>query len=190
MFNYKKTDTIKTDLTEGDKMEFGKAFDLFWQLYNENEEFKNLVKKGMKQGKIRFFSETEWKKIRSQNYLSRIFGVNEFIDLFIQGYNIGNCANMAMELSYSYDDVSIVSGILPVLKGTKNAEEVGGHVWLENDDTIIDTSLMLVISKSLKDAMGYIEEQRITKSALRTNRRYQSRKSFVNDTSLRKPSKK
>ena len=49
---------------------------------------------------------------------------------------------------------------------------------------------MLVISKNLKDAMGYIEEQRITKSALRTNRRYQSRKSFVNDTSLRKPNKK
>lgn len=169
------------------KLKLGKAFDLFWQLYNSDMEFQNKVLEGMKQGKIRFFSEIEWEKIRSQNYLSRIPGVNEIIDLFIQGYNIGNCANMAMELSYSYNDVDIVSGILPILKGTKNAEEVGGHVWLENDDAIIDTSLMLVIDKNLKDVMGYIEEQRITKSALRTNRRYQSRKSFVNDTSLRKP---
>ena len=169
------------------KLKLGKAFDLFWQLYNSDMEFQNKVLEGMKQGKIRFFSEIEWEKIRSQNYLSRIPGVNEFIDLFIQGYNIGNCANMAMELSYSYDDASIVSGILPVLRGTKNAEEVGGHVWLENDDTIIDTSLMLVISKNLKDAMGYIEEQIITKKALRANLRYQTRKGFVNDTNLRKP---
>ena len=76
---------------------------------------------------------------------------------------------------------------MPILKGTKNAEEVGGHVWLENDDAIIDTSLMLVIDKNLKDAMGYIEEQRITKKALRANLRYQTRKGFVNDTNLRKP---
>ena len=169
------------------KLKLGKAFDLFWQLYNSDMEFQNKVLEGMKQGKIRFFSEIEWEKIRSQNYLSRIPGVNEFIDLFIQGYNIGNCANMARELSYSYNDVDIVSGILPILKGTKNAEEVGGHVWLENDDAIIDTSLMLVIDRSLKDTMGYIEEQRITKKALRANLRYQTRKGFVNDTNLRKP---
>lgn len=75
---------------------------------------------------------------------------------------------------------------MPILKGTKNAEEVGGHVW-ENDDTIIDTSLMLVIDRSLKDTMGYIEEQRITKKSLRANLRYQTRKGFVNDTNLRKP---
>ncbi len=171
-------------------METTKAFELFWKLYNENEEFKNLVSESMKNGKIRFFNETEWKKIRSQNYLPRIPNINEFIDLFIQGYNIGNCANMALELSYSYDDVDIVSGTLPLLKGTKNAEEVGGHVWLENDTYIIDTSLMLVIDKTLKDKIGYNEEQRITKSNLRTNRRYQSRKTFVNDTSLKKASKK
>ena len=45
------------------------------------------------------------------------------------------------------------------LKGTLNAEKEGGHYWLETPKSIIDTSLMLVIDKSLKNKLRYIEEQ-------------------------------
>ena len=70
-----------------------------------------------------------------------------------------------------------------------NAENEGGHCWLETNDTIIDTSLMLVIDKSLKDEIGYIEEQRLTPFDLAMSPRYQARKEFVNDRNI-KSSKK
>lgn len=92
---------------------------------------------------------------------------------------------MSWDLSYSYDDVDIVSGVLPILKGTRNAEKEGGHCWLETPTTIIDTTLMLVMDKSLKEKIGYIEEVRIKDSQLRNSSTYQSRKNFVNDRSIR-----
>lgn len=105
--------------------------------------------------------------------------------MFALGYNIGSCVFTSRTLSYSYNDVDIVTGILPVLKGTKNAEEEGRHGWLERDDEIIDTSLLLVIDKTLKKDLGYIEEYRLTQFDLNRNPRYQSRKEYVNDLSLR-----
>lgn len=70
-------------------------------------------------------------KIESQNFIPPIPGVKEFIDMFSLGYNIGNCANISRQLSYSYDNVDIVSGILPILKGAFNAEREGRQVWIE-----------------------------------------------------------
>ena len=164
-----------------------KCYDLFKKFYEENEAFKNIIDENMNT-KIRFFAEEEWDKIKNQNFMSPIPELKEFIDMFILGYNIGNCSGTSRQLSYSYNDVDIVSGILPMLKGTRNAEKEGGHVWLENDNYIIDTSLMLVIDKSLKDKLGYIEEQRVTKYDLMRSSNYQARKEFTNDESL-KPKK-
>lgn len=48
---------------------------------------------------------------------------------------------------------------------------------------------MLVIDKSLKDEIGYIEEQRLTPFDLAMSPRYQARKEFVNDRNI-KSSKK
>ena len=97
---------------------------------------------------------------------------------------------MTIELSYSYNDVDIVSGTMAFLKGTLNAEKEGGHAWLEDKDTIIDTSLMLVIDKSLKKEFGYFEEQRLTSSMLLASKQYQTRKQFVTDDEIRKNNKK
>ncbi len=166
-----------------------KAFDFFWELYNKDLHFQQVVKENMGKGKIRFFDETEWDKIRSQNFISPTPEMKEFMDLFLLGYNRGDCVHACRQLSYSYNNVSIVSGILPLLKGTLNAENEGGHCWLETNDTIIDTSLMLVIDKSLKDEIGYIEEQRLTPFDLAMSPRYQARKEFVNDRNI-KSSKK
>ena len=113
-----------------------KCYELFKKLYEENENFKKIIDENMND-KIRFFSEEEWDKIKEQNFMSPVKELNEFIDMFTLGYNIGNCAGTSRQLSYSYNDVDIVSGILPMLKGTLNAEKEGGHVWLENDKYII-----------------------------------------------------
>lgn len=167
-----------------------KAFDLFKELYNNNYNFKNIVDKNMENGSLRFFNDEEWNVIKLQNFVSDVLGMNEFIDMFTLGYNIGNCAGASVQLSYSYDDVDIVSGILPILKGTRNAEKEGGHVWLERKGKLIDTSLMLVMDISLKKEFGYIEEQRLTSFQLANGSKYQARKEFVNDKSLKRSSLK
>ena len=167
-----------------------KAFNLFWQLYNNNSNFKSLIDEGFKNKQIRFFNEEELTKIRNQNYIHPTDpNIKEFEDIFVLGKNIGSCVYTSKQLSYSYNDVDLVSGILPILKGTLNAEELGGHAWIETKDSIIDTSLMLVIDASLKERFGYIEENRITSSMLKQDRNYQTRKEFVNDLNL-KPKKK
>ena len=166
--------------------EYFNAFSLFRNLYKKNNKFKSLVDINMENGKMRFFDDNEFDKIKKQNFISPIPQMKEFIDMFILGYNIGNCAGACRQLSYSYNNVDIVSGILPMLKGTLNAEKEGGHVWLETPDFIIDTSLMLVIDLSLKSSLGYIEEQRVTYSQLASSPNYASRKEFVNDGNLKK----
>ncbi len=167
-------------------MDYGLAFKLNEELYNNNIEFKKLIDIYTKTNQVRYFGDSEYQKIISQNFIPIVPDAKEFIDMFRLGYNSGNCAMMARILSYSYDDVDIVSGVLPLLKGTFNAEKEGGHVWLEDNYNIIDTSLMLVIDKSLKKEFGYIEEERLTAADLRKSPRYMARKEFVRDTSLQK----
>lgn len=163
-----------------------KGFELFQELYNNNQNFKNIIDKGLNNKNIRFFDDNEWEKIKNQNFISPISEMKEFIDMFLLGYNIGNCVGASRQLSYSYNNVDIVSGILPILKGTLNSEKEGGHCWLETPSHIIDTTLMIVIDKNLKEEIGYIEEQRITAHQLAISKSYQSRKDFTNDTSIKK----
>lgn len=162
-----------------------KGFDLLRQITDKNLEVKELIETNLG-SRVRFFDEREWKKIDSQNYAPFIEGVDSFRDIFERGYNIGDCVGVSTQLSYSYDDVDIVAGTLPFLVGTKNAEKEGGHRWLETPTEIIDTSLMLVIDKSLKSEFGYHEEMRLTADGLRQMPLYQARKEFVNDANLRK----
>lgn len=165
---------------------YTRAYSLLWELCNKYPNFKKIIESNLLNGKIRFFEVEEWNKIKSQNFVSPVKEINEFEYLFILGYNIGNCVGTSRQLSYSYNNVDIVSGILPILKGTLNAEKEGGHCWLETPTSIIDTSLMLVIDKSIKDEIGYIEEQRVTHLQLLTSKNYQARKDFVNDINLRR----
>ena len=169
-----------------DISKYEKAYCLLICLCKMNEEFRKIFDDNILSKKIRFFDEEEWSKIKKQNFISPIKEMNTFEDLFILGYNIGNCVGTSWQLSFSYSNVDIVSGVLPMLKGTLNAEKEGGHCWLETNKYIIDTSLMLIVDKSLKDEIGYIEEQRITYSQLLSSRNYRVRKEFVNDTSFKK----
>lgn len=163
-----------------------KAFKLFLELYQNNQKFKSILDVHLASGKIRFFDDREWDKIKNQNFMSPIPEMKEFMDMFMLGYNIGNCVGASWQLSYSYDEINIVSGKLPILKGTLNAEKEGGHGWLETSDAIIDSTLMLVIDLSLKPVIGYIEEERLTSFQLSKMPIYQARKQFVRDPNIKR----
>lgn len=156
------------------------------RLMEKDKKFKEKITSYINLGKIRKFSDEEWEKIKKQNFMSPYVDVDDFYDMFAKGYNDGNCAGMSRQLSYSYDDVDIVSGILPILKGEFNSEKEGGHVWLENSKYIIDSSFLLVIDKDLKKELEYIEEQRVTQEQLINSPIYCARKKFVNDESIKK----
>ena len=165
------------------------CFNLLMDLLNKNENFKRLFLDGINNGTIRLFNEDIWQKIKNQNFISPIDGIDDFTDFFRKGLNIGNCVGTSWQLSYSFDDVSIVSGTLSILKGTPNAEKEGGHRWLENNKYIIDTSLMIIVDKSIKNIIGYVEEERLTQYDLNRNSRYQERKYFTRDSSIKKSSR-
>lgn len=163
-----------------------KCYNELKRLLKTNENFRNIVIEGYLKGKITGFTEEEFQKISSQNFVSPFKEMKEFMDMFKLGYNIGNCVGTSRQLSYSYKNVDLVTGILPIIKGTLNAEKEGGHGWIETPSSIIDTTLMLIIDKSLKSKIGYIEEERLTSFDLACMPNYQSRKEFVNDKNLRK----
>lgn len=167
-------------------MENFKGFEFLDELCEENTDFSNSVLEGISNGCIRKFDNREWELIKKQNYVSLINGVEDFFDMFVLGYNKGNCVGASRQLSYSYDDVDIVSGRVDILVGTLNAEKEGGHCWLENDVHIIDTSLLLVIDKKIASKLGYHEEQRVTSYHLENSAQYVARKKYVNDQDLMK----
>lgn len=157
------------------------AFSLLNYLRESNSLFNKIIQEGLDSNQIRYFGEEEFNKMRSQNYIPPVKEAKTLEDMFILGFNIGDCKGMSYQLSYSYNNVDIVTGILPILKGTKGAEIEGGHVWLETRTKIIDTSLMLIINTSYKDAIGYKEEYRITAQDLSKSSMYQARKEWTND---------
>lgn len=162
-----------------------KGFKLLTDLMTKNEEFRDKIHRYIECGLIRLFDDREWEKIKKQNFMYANDDMKDFYDVFVKGLNIGSCKRTGWQLSYSYDDVDIVEGDLPILIGTLNAEKFGGHCWLETKDTIIDTSFLLVIDKSLKDEFGYHETERATAEQLARAERYQEPKRYVNDESIR-----
>lgn len=161
-----------------------KGFDLLNKIRKENKEFNEIIDRYINDGLIRLFDDEEYEKMREQNFIPPASYIKDLYDLFYKGYNIGSCVYTSRQLSYSYNDVDLVTGILPVLKGTLNAVKEGGHGWIETPTHIIDTTLMLVIDKSIKSEIGYIEEQRITSDDLLGNKNYQARKEYTNDISI------
>lgn len=161
-----------------------KGYDCLKKVFELNPEFKKLILENVELGKIRYFSDEEWDKIKEQNYGSPHPEVKSFYDIFRLGGNEGNCTGCSKQLSYSYNNVSIAGGLLPILIGTRNSPN-GEHTWLENDKEIIDTSLLLIIDKSLKEKIGYKMENIYSSTILNSDPRYSARKQFVNDRNLR-----
>ena len=81
--------------------------------------------------------------------------------IFKDGYNIGNCLLTAYYVSTIFDNSLICTGKVEILKGTKNSPS-GDHVWIEVDDFIIDTTLMILLPKESDYAKYYDRYQSIT----------------------------
>ena len=155
-----------------------KCFDELKRLLKENKDFRQKVINGYANGKIVGFNEEIWNKINKQN----IRRINNFEDVFIEGANIGYCTVASKQLSYSFDNVYICGGELPILKGTKNCKE-GEHTWIETDNQIIDTTLMLIIAKDYSKEIGYKEENKYNPNI---DPIYLVAKEITRDSSLRK----
>lgn len=164
-------------LSNQDKKEY-KCYNLLKFLLENNEEFKEIILKGISENEIQGFSDDLWEKIYNQN----IRNIDNFDDVWRNGTNIGYCTVAAKQLSYSLDKCFICGGILPILKGTDNCPD-GSHTWIELDGNIIDTSLMLIISKNYAKKIGYIEQNKCNPN---TDPIYCATKEFTNDKSLKK----
>ena len=157
-----------------------KCYDILKHLLSTNEEFRNIIVNGVKDGKVHGFSDELWDKLNKQNL--RFRGINSFDDIFRNGFNLGYCTPCAKQVSYSFENCFICGGILPVLRGTDNCPN-GEHTWIESNDKIFDTSLMLVIDSNLRETLGYIKENEYNPN---DNPIYQASKAFTNDSSLKK----
>lgn len=156
-----------------------KCFDVLKELVNSNNDFCEALKDGYFSGKVEAFGNDTWEKISKQN----IRTINSFMDVFMEGTNIGYCTVASKQLSYSFNDCQICGGLLPILAGTKNCED-GSHTWMIHNGKIYDTTLMLVIDEGFaKERLGYIEENRYDPNK---DVYYSAAKEFTLDESLRK----
>lgn len=99
--------------------------------------------------------------------------------IFKNGYNIGNCLLTSYYVSTIFEESLICTGKVEILKGTKNSPN-GDHVWIETDEHIIDTTLMICIPKGNKYAKYYNKESDIQPHFSHDDLNYQ------NDIYLRK----
>lgn len=81
--------------------------------------------------------------------------------IFKDGYNIGNCLLTSYYVSSILEDPLICTGKVEILKGTKNSPN-GDHVWIETEDYIVDTTLMIRFPKSHRYAKYYKKDADIT----------------------------
>jgi len=153
-----------------------KCFELLKNLFWENDEFRKFIIEGYQTGKVYGFPEELWAKIASQN----IRRIPSFEDVFRDGANIGYCTVAAKQLSYSLDDCYLCGGRLELLKGTPNCE-MGNHTWIFYKNSVIDTSLMLIIEKDYSKNIGFIEENRYNPNL---DPLYLSAKEFTRDKNL------
>ena len=164
-------------LINEDKMTY-KCFDELKRLLREDENFRNLIIKGINENKVMGFPSELWDKIKSQN----IRGIPSFETIFKEGINIGGCTKVSEQLSYSFPYCYLCGGILPILIGTKNCPK-GEHSWISYERKVIDTTLMLIINEDYSIELGYKENFRYDPSI---NSFYLTTKEFTNDHNLRR----
>lgn len=155
-----------------------KCFQELRRLSKENENFRQTLVEGYLNGKITGFTEEIWKKIQEQN----IRRIPSFEDVFRDGANIGYCTVAAKQLSYSFDRCYLCGGVLPILKGSVNCED-GSHTWLEVQNKIIDTTLMLILDKEYSEKIGFVEQNRYNPNL---DPVYVAAKEFTRDKSISK----
>lgn len=161
-------------------MEDFKCYNLLKKLFNENEQFRNIISQGIMEGKVRAFPKELWDLLDKQ--VIRAPGVNSFIDVFRDGANEGYCTVAAKQVSYSLPTCYICGGTVDFLIGTTNSKE-GEHTWIEVGNDIIDTTFVLVIDKSFLKNLTYHEENRYDPNL---DPVYLATKEFTNDSGLKR----
>lgn len=159
----------------GDRKDY-KGTKLIRNLLQNNLEFRNIILEGIKNNKITGFSEELWTMIDNQN----IRGINSFLDVFVDGANIGYCTVASKQLSYSFDSCFIAGGVNKYLVNSTNSID-GSHTWIVRNNKIYDTTFMLEIDRSFEGKLGYIEENRYDPNL---DRIYKAAKEFTNDKEL------
>ena len=165
------------DLIINEQRKDYKCFDMLKEFYQTNEEFKQFIDEGVATGNIVGFSEELWQKIDDQNQI----GLDTFERVFQEGVNIGGCTIVSKQLSYSFRTCELCSGLLPLIKGTKNSP-VGDHSWMTSDNKVYDTSLMIIMSKPYAQRLGYIPEAHYDPN---TSDIYCAAKEFANDPEIK-----
>lgn len=169
------------EILYGERKDY-KGTKIMRDLLNSNEKFKKLIIDGIKEGKIIGFTEELWKKIENQNMRR----VNSFTEVFEKGYNLGNCTNIAIQLSFSFpNDCLIGCGRVDYLKGTLNSEN-GEHTWLEWKRKIYDPTFMIIIDSEYSKKLKYNQTDIYN---LNSNSMYSAEKDFTNDPNLKTKTK-
>lgn len=159
-----------------------KALEFRNGILENNSDFNNNIIYGKSNGLIRDFGEEE---VNIFNLLSNNVVTGDIVKAFEQGYNIGRCRYFAHTLSYAFEDCSIITGKLPILEGTPGSPN-GIHVWLEVEDKIYDTTLLMVINKEYLNKLGYIEQNRLDDDVIQNDEIYKARKERFFDLVLNK----
>lgn len=164
------------EILYGDRTEY-KGTKIMRDLLNNNEEFKKLIIEGIKDGKVYGFSEELWNKIDSQNMRK----LDSFTKVFEKGYNLGNCTNIARQLSFSFpNDCMIGCGVVDFLKGTINSED-GSHTWVVWNKKVYDSTFMLIIDLEYSKKMKYEQKDIYNPNS---ESMYRTAKEFTNDFNL------
>ena len=148
-----------------------KACSVFWQLYDNNSQFNNIIFLGVKNKKIRFLDESDIEDMKNVIIKSVAAKVSSLDEWFEQGYNYLKPRWTAYFLSLLYDEVDIVFGV------TKFSD--GGYYWLETETEIIDPRLMISIDKTYSAKLGYRECERKNHSNLVRDKKYRELKKEV-----------
>lgn len=153
------------------------CFDLLKKLYNEKPSFKRIIDQGFENGEVVGFPEELWNRIDDQN----VRGIDSFEQIFKEGYNIGGCTVVSKQLSYSFDSCTLCSGLLPLIEGTKNSP-IGEHSWMQSGGIIYDTTLMLCLTNTIAEQLGYQKEVEYNPH---TSNIYMATYEFTNDPSFK-----
>ena len=129
-------------------------------LRKEAIEKQPKIKEYMENGEIKTFEEFEY---NGKTLLERTKDINvesysSMYELFQRGHHIGNCGHTSRFIGIMFENPLFHTGKADCLQGTKNSED-GGHAWIETEidkqKYIIDTSMLLVIPKKLKDTFKF-----------------------------------
>ena len=167
--------TILKFLIYDDMMDF-KCFNVLKEKLNEDKQFREKVKEGIKAGLITKFPRDIIDNFNELNIRAPF----KPIQILIDGANIGTCTYMSKLVSYSLSSCYICGGTLKVLEGTQNSPD-GRHTWISYNGNILDTTLMIQINEKFKEQLGYTEENRHNPNI---DPIYSSAKEFANDKSI------